>query len=48
MSLPFLDEFQVDELESLIEDSMFDLDEDDFESITETDEGDWSGIEYDF
>jgi hypothetical protein len=45
MDTTFLDELQVDELDALIEDSMYEIDED-WESIRETDIDDWSFVEY--
>lgn len=48
MSPSFIDEIQVDELESLIEEAMYEVDEDVWDSITESDIDDWSGVEFDF
>ena len=45
METAFLDELQVDELESLIEDAMYELD-DEWESIRESDIDDWSFVEF--
>lgn len=46
MSTAFLDDIQIDEFDCIVPfDEMFDLFEDDFETMTESDQNDWSMIQ---
>ena len=47
--IALLDELQIEELEDFnVNEYMFDNWEDQWESITETSEFDWSGVDFDF
>jgi hypothetical protein len=47
MTSAFLDDIQIDEFDCIVpKEEMFDLYEDEWESLTESDIEDWSSVEY--